>query len=109
MSSDDWNLTALNLLAIIVSYGLMVVTDWCCDSQAVCRLCPFHLVWRTMNTLLKLRRALCICLIGSLLSGCNASSGTLPVTGKVTKGGQPVAGADVTFVPTAKEGKPASG
>lgn len=51
-----------------------------------------------------------MCLVGGVLSGCSLnSSGTLAVTGKVTKGGQPVSGAAVTFVPTATDGKAASG
>ncbi|MEX2173005.1 MAG: hypothetical protein WD872_01500 [Pirellulaceae bacterium] len=51
-----------------------------------------------------------LCLLGGLLSGCTeASSGTVDVTGKVTKGGQPVSGAAVTFVPTAAGGKAAAG
>jgi hypothetical protein len=62
-----------------------------------------------MNGPLKVRWGLCIWLAAGLLSGCNASSDTVPVTGKVTKGGQPIAGADITFIPTAKEGKPAAG
>ena len=63
-----------------------------------------------MNKFLKVRPGLYLCLVGGLLSGCSSSSsGTLAVTGKVTKGGQPVSGAAVTFVPTATDGKAASG
>jgi hypothetical protein len=63
-----------------------------------------------MSKSLNVRWGLWLCLIGSLLSGCSSSSsGTIGVTGKVTKGGQPVAGAAVTFVPSATEGKAASG
>jgi hypothetical protein len=53
---------------------------------------------------------LSIGLAGALFLGCaGSSSGTVAVTGKVTKDGQPVSGAAVTFVPTAPDGKPASG
>jgi len=69
----------------------------------------FLLGW-TMNTSLRVGWALRLCLAGMVLSGCTVnSSGTLPVTGKVTQGGQPVSGAAVTFVPTATDGKAASG
>jgi hypothetical protein len=54
------------------------------------------------------RLALGVCFVSVLFTGCN-SSGTLPVTGKVTKGGQPVEGAVVSFVPQAPEGNAASG
>jgi len=64
-----------------------------------------------MNKFLRFRWELGLCLIGGVLSGCqSASSGTIAVTGKVTKGGQPLEGAAVTFVPpVAAEGKAASG
>lgn len=45
------------------------------------------------------------------LVGCSSSSGTKPVavSGKVTYKGVPVPGAMVQFMPTSKEGEPASG
>jgi hypothetical protein len=49
-------------------------------------------------------------LVSILLAGCGpGSSGTIPVSGKITKGGQPLAGALVTFQPNAADGKAASG
>lgn len=61
-----------------------------------------------MKTSFRVRSLLAVCFFVGLLVGCN-NSGTLPVTGKVTKDGQPVAGALVTFQPQSAEGKPASG
>jgi hypothetical protein len=61
-----------------------------------------------MSLFPNIRLAVGTCLVVGLLAGCN-SSGTLPVTGKVTKGGQPVSGALVTFVPQGADGQPASG
>jgi hypothetical protein len=70
----------------------------------------------TMNQSFSRRWASWTSLAGSLiaaglLAGCGESSGTLPVTGKVTKGGQPVAGAAVVFEPSgsSKDAKSASG
>ena len=61
-----------------------------------------------MNTCLRVGGGLYLAC--AVLAGCNlASSGTIAVSGKVTKGGQPVSGAAVTFVPTATDGKAASG
>ena len=63
-----------------------------------------------MNAVFNARGRLWICLVAGMLAGCTAgSSGTIPVTGKVTKGGQPVSGAAVTFAPGATDGKPAAG
>jgi len=63
-----------------------------------------------MNKFLNVRCGLWFCFVGGLVSGCSSnSSGTIAVTGKVTKGGQPVSGAMVTFGTTATEGKAASG
>src|SRR5688500_20134391 len=48
--------------------------------------------------------------LGGLVAGCgSANSGTVAVTGQVTKGGQPGSGAAVTFVTVASGGKPAAG
>jgi hypothetical protein len=57
------------------------------------------------------RRGLWLCLVAALCSGCNSTSNpdTYAVTGKVTKTGQPVAGATVTFVPQSADGRAASG
>jgi hypothetical protein len=63
-----------------------------------------------MNGSVKFRWGLAICVLGGSLVGCSmSSSGTVAVTGKVTKGGQAVSGAAVTFEPTAADGKAASG
>jgi hypothetical protein len=69
-----------------------------------------------MNKSWKVSYGLWLCLVGGVLAsgvlaGCGSggASGALPVSGKVTKGGQPVAGAAVTFQPTASDGKAASG
>jgi hypothetical protein len=63
-----------------------------------------------MNTSMRVWCGLWLCFAGGMLLGCtSASSGTIAVTGKVTKGGQPVSGAAVTFAPTATDGKAASG
>jgi hypothetical protein len=46
------------------------------------------------------------------LSGCSSDApkiNTVPVTGKVTYKGQPVAGATVAFIPTNPDGRPARG
>ena len=69
-----------------------------------------------MNKSLKVSYGVWLCLVGgvlagAVLAGCGSggASGALPVTGKVTKGGQPVSGAVVTFQPNAADGKAASG
>lgn len=63
-----------------------------------------------MNTFLRVGCGLWLSLASVVLFGCTSgSSGTIAATGKVTKGGQPVSGAAVTFVPTASDGKAASG
>ena len=57
-----------------------------------------------------LKSGLVTLLAAGMLCGCNTgSSGTVPVTGKITKGGQPVPGAAVSFIATAADGKPAAG
>jgi len=51
-----------------------------------------------------------VALLASVLCGCTGnSSGTVPVSGKVIKDGQPVSGAVVAFMPNAPDGKAASG
>jgi hypothetical protein len=63
-----------------------------------------------MSKFLRVACGLTFCLATGLLAGCTSgSSGTIAVTGKVTKGGQPVSGAAVTFQPAANDGKAASG
>ncbi len=44
-----------------------------------------------------------------MLAGCGSGIATVPVSGKVTQGGQPVEGAAVTFIPAAGDGQSAVG
>lgn len=62
-----------------------------------------------MATLFRCGLAACALLTAYLLAGCGGGPNTLPVTGKVTKGGQPVEGAIVSFHPQSPEAKAATG
>jgi hypothetical protein len=48
-------------------------------------------------------------LLAAALAGCGGSDKPVPVTGKVTVNGAPVAGAGVTFHPQDGKGRPATG
>ncbi|MCI0334120.1 MAG: carboxypeptidase-like regulatory domain-containing protein [Planctomycetes bacterium] len=62
-----------------------------------------------MNKSFRVWCGLWLCLAGLLLGCTSGSSGTVGVSGKVTKGGQPVSGALVAFRSTSAAGKAASG